>query len=231
MYSLIDETLRSFSESFPEALLAIVGGGDMSTPEGFYQVETFGLMAPIAVMLVTIAVGARGLAGEEAHRTMGLLLANPIRRSTIVVQKALAMAVSALVVGVATASGVMLGSVLGGLGMSIGNIAATSLLVTLLGLVFGALALALSAATGRVKLAIYGTIAAALIFHMLNSFLPLSDRLATYAKLSPNYYYLTSDPLLNGMQWAHGALLASLAALLVGVAIVLFQRRDLRQTG
>ena len=115
--------------------------------------------------------------------------------------------------------------------MDIGNIAATSLLVTLLGLVFGTLALALSAATGRAKVAVYGTIGAALALHLLNSFLPLNDSLAGYARWSPFYYYLTSDPLTNGMHWGHGALLAGLTLTLMALSVVLFQHRDLRQTG
>jgi ABC-2 type transport system permease protein len=231
MYNLLDEALLNLSDSLPEALLAAFGGGDMSTPEGWYQIETFGLMAPLAVMAVTVIIGGRALAGEEANRTMGLLLANPIRRSTVVLQKTFAMVLAALVVGIATFAGVAGGSLVGGLGMSIGNIAATSLLVTLLGLTFGALALALSAATGRVAVAIYGAVGLALVFFLLNAFLPLSDRLAGWAKVSPFYYYLGSDPLVNGMHWGHGALLAGLAAALIAWSVVLFQRRDLRQTG
>lgn len=230
MYNLIDEALVGFTDNFPEALLALFGGGgDIATPEGWYQVETFGMMAPIAVMVVTVMIGARALAGEEESRTMGLLLANPISRSTIVLEKTFTMIVYALVVGFATFAGVAVGSSLGGLGMSMGNIAATSLLVTLLGLVFGALALVLGAATGRVRIAVFGSIGAALAFHLLNAFLPLSDSLAGYAKWSPFYYYLSSDPLNNGMDWGDGALLAGLAVGLVALSVGLFQRRDLRQ--
>ncbi len=231
MYSLIDETLLNFADEIPETMLALFGGGDMGTPEGFYQVETFGLMAPIAVMVVTVAIGARALAGEEARRTMGLLLANPIKRSTIVIEKSWAMVVYALAVGFATFAGVALGSVFGGLGISIGNIAATCLLVTLLGLGFGTLSLALSAATGRVGVAIFGAIGAALALHVFNALLSLNDGLAGYARWSPFYYYLTSDPLLNGMPWGHAAVLAVLPVGLVALSVVLFQRRDLRQTG
>jgi len=201
----------------------------MSTPEGWYQVETFGLMAPIAVMVVTVIMGGRALAGEEANRTMGLLLANPISRSAVLFQKTLAMVLYGLAVGFATFAGVAVGSLLGGLGMDMGNIAATSLLVTLLGLVFGALALSLGAATGRVPVATYGAVGVALVLYVLNAFLPLNDRLAGYAKWSPFYYYLSSDPLNNGMHWGHGALLAGLTAGLVGLSILLFRRRDLRE--
>ena len=231
MYTFIDEFLLDFADALPEAMLAMFGGGDLSTAEGFYQVETFGMMAPIAVMVVTIAIGARALAGEEANRTMGILLANPIKRSKIVYEKTLSMIVGGVLVGFATFAGVALGSVIGGLGMDMGNIAATCLLLTLLGLVFGAVALALSAATGKPRLAIFGSIGIAIVLFVINAFLPLSDSLAGLAKATPFYYYLSSDPLLTGMHWGHGALLAGLFVVLIAASVFLFQRRDLRQTG
>lgn len=231
MYTLINDALVGFTDEFPEALLAVFGGGDMSTAEGFYQLETFGMMAPTAVMIVTVIIGARALAGEEQRRTMGLLLANPVSRSTVVLEKTVAMVLGGVVVGIATFAGVAVGSLVGGLGMDMGNIAATSLLVTLVGLVFGALALALSAALGLVRVAIFGAIGAALAFHLLNAFLPFNESLEGLATLTPFYYYLTSDPLNNGMHWGHGAILAGLTLLLIGLAVWLFSHRDLRQTG
>ncbi len=231
MFALIDDTLAGMLEGFPEVLLALFGGGDMSTPEGWYQLETFGMMAPISVMVATVAIAAGALAGEEERRTMGLLLANPISRTTVVLQNTIAMVLYGIVVGAAIFAGVAIGSLLGGLGMSIGNIAATSLLVTLVGVAFGALALALGAATGRLKVSVYGTVGIALVLFVLNAFLPFNDTFAGYAKWSPFYYYLTSDPLINGMNWAHGAVLTGLTVVLIAVASLLFNRRDLRQTG
>ena len=231
MYTLMDETLLGFADQFPETLLVLFGGGDMSTPEGFYQVETFGMMAPIAVMVVTVAIGAAAVAGEEAKSTIGLLLANPIPRSRLIIEKTWTMIVHAFAVGFATFAGVAGGSLLGGLGMSIGNIAATCLLVTLLGLVFGGLSLVLSAGTGRVKVAVFVTIGAALIAHLFNSFSQLNDGLAQAGRWSPFSYYLGSDPLVNGMHWGNAAVLTGLFVALVGLSIILFSRRDLRQTG
>jgi len=231
MFTLIDDLIATMTDQFPDVLVALFGGGDMSTPEGWYQIETFGMMAPIAVMVATVTIGAGSLAGEQERRTMGLLLANPIKRSTVVLQKVIAMVLYGVVIGVAIFAGVAIGSLLGGLGMNMGNIAATSLLVTLVGVVFGALALALGAATGRVKVAVYGTVGAALVLYVLNAFLPFNDTLAGYAKWSPFYYYLGSDPLVNGMHWGHGAVLTGLATGLIALAVALFERRDLRQTG
>ena len=229
MYEAIEADVAALSDQFPEAVLALAGGGDFSTPEGFYEVETFSLMAPIAIMIVTIVAGAGGLAGEESQRTMGLLLANPIRRSRLVLEQALAMTVYAVIVGAATFAGVIIGSVIAVVGLSVAGVAAASLLVTLLGLLFGMLALAVAAATGRMAAAVYGTIGIALAFHLLNSFLPLSDRFAGWARLTPNYYYLTNDPLVNGMPWGDVAVLATVTAVLLTAAVLLFGRRDIRQ--
>jgi ABC-2 type transport system permease protein len=212
-------------------LLALFGGGDMSRPEGFYQVETFGMMAPIAVMIMTILIGSRAVAGEEERRTMGLLLTNPVPRSRVLLEKAVAMVLSGLVVGVVTFFGVALGNALGGLGMSVGDIAATCLLVSLLGISFGGVALLVGAATGLVRVAAWTAIGLALASHVANAFLPFSDSLSGLARWTPNYYYLGGDPLVNGLDWTHAAVLGGLALVLIAASVPAFNRRDLRQGG
>ena len=228
--SLPEETLSAF-DAFPEELLALFGGGSLSTPEGWYTLETFGLMAPLSVILVTAVMGAGALAGEESRRTMALLLSNPIPRSRIVLEKAATMVLFGTAVGAATFAGVTLGSVLGNLGMSVGNIAATATLQVLVGLVFGALALTLSAATGRSGVAVTGAAGIALVMHLLTSLADISDALSAVEWLSPFYYYLGSDPLVEGMNWGDAVALAVLALVLIGLSLALFQRRDIRQTG
>jgi ABC-2 type transport system permease protein len=230
MYAAIPEDLLSTFSDFPEVMLALFGGGDITTPQGFYQIETFGMMAPVVVMVVTIAIGAGALAGEESRRTMGLLLANPIKRSRVVLEKTQTMILFAFVVGFMTFAGVALGSLIGGLGIDTGHIAATCLLQTLVGLVFGALALALSAGTGRKDVAIFGAIGAGICLHLLNGLAELNDAIAGWAKLSPFHYYLGNDPLNNGMDWSHAAVLAGVTIALIALSVLLFQRRDLRQT-
>ena len=229
MYASIPaETLTTF-EQLPEQLMALFGGGDMSTPEGWYTLETFGLMAPVAVILVTVVMGAGALAGEESRRTMGLLLACPISRSRVVFEKAIPMVLFAIVVGFATFAGVALGSLIADLRMSFGNIAATATLQVLVGLVFGSLAFALSAGTGRTSVSIYGAVGAALFFHLVNSLGALNDGIADLAWLTPFHYYLGNDPLNNGMDWVNAAVLAVVSVVLIGLSVVLFQRRDIRQ--
>ncbi len=228
MYASLPEETRAAFDAFPEDMLALFGGGDLSTPEGWYTLETFGMMAPLSVILVTVVIGAGALAGEESRRTMSLLLSNPIPRSRVVLEKAATMVLFGIAVGFATFAGVALGSVLGGLGMSIGNIAATATLQVLLGLVFGALALALSAGTGRTGVAVFGAAGAGLAFHLLTSLADISGALSAVEWVSPFNYYLVTDPLINGMDWGNAVVLVVLSALLIGLSLVLFQRRDIR---
>ena len=231
MYASLPEETRAAFDAFPEDLLALFGGGNLSTPEGWYTLETFGMMAPLSVILVTVVIGAGALAGEESRRTMSLLLSNPIPRSRIVLEKAATMVLFGIAVGFATFAGVSLGSALGGLGMSIGNIAATATVQVLVGLVFGALALALSAGTGRTGVAVFGAAGAALAFHLFTSLANISGALSAVEWASPFNYYLVSDPLVNGMDWVDAVVLAVLAFALISISLPLFQRRDIRQRG
>jgi ABC-2 type transport system permease protein len=229
LYAAMPKAALEAISKLPQGLVALVGGGNISTPQGFYQLETFGLMGPILVMVVTVAIGAGGLAGEESRRTMGLLLANPVSRAKVLAEKAWTMLLYAFLVGLVLFAGVALGSVLGGLHISTWNIAATCVLASLVGLVFGTLALALSAGTGRARLSVYGAAGAAIALHLLNAFGVLNHALARWATLSPFHYYLGSDPLNNGMDWGNTAVLAALCAVLTAGAFFLFQRRDIRQ--
>jgi ABC-2 type transport system permease protein len=229
IYSVIDDAVIELGASFPEQLLALFGGGDLSTPEGYYQIESFGLVTPIALMVVTITLGAKALAGEEENRTMGILLANPVRRSTVLSEKLAAMVLYAVTVGMVVFAGTSAGNWISSLGMDYSNIAATAALATLVGLLFGALALLVGALTGRTRFAIFIPVGAALVLHTMNALASLSD--SWWGRLSPFYYYLGSDPLNNGMAWGDAGVLLGLTAALVALAYPAFNRRDLRQTG
>ena len=51
LYAAIPKAAVQAIAKLPSALVALVGGGNIGTPQGFYQIETFGLMAPIIVMV------------------------------------------------------------------------------------------------------------------------------------------------------------------------------------
>ena len=228
MFNQMDESLKTLTEDLPDSVLALIGNADESTAEGWFTGELFSMLVPALVITLAAAVGSRALGGEERNGSMSLLLGCPVSRSRILLEKVVAMVLLVSVLGFFTWAGVGLGSWLGGLGVGADRIAAITVLAVLLGLVFGALSLAIGAATGSVRAAAYGAAGAAVAAYLANAMLPLSEALADFARLSPFYYYLTGDPLANGIDWSHAAVLTAVAAALVLVSLVLFRRRDLR---
>ena len=97
----------------------------------------------------------------------------------------------------------------------------------MLGLTFGALALALGCATGNRGLSIGVASALGVVAYFLNALVPLVEVLEPSRKLSPFYYYIGADPLTNGLNLGHVAVLIGLAVVLLAVAIITFNRRDL----
>jgi ABC-2 type transport system permease protein len=228
--ALPEETLSLFGE-LPEnvaVLFELFGGGDITTAAGFVQIETFGMMAPVMVMVVTIAIGAGAVAGEEAKRTMGLLLANPISRSRVIAEKTFTMVLYGSIVGLVAFLGTWLGSVLGDQDLDLWGMASICILVTLVGIVGGALALLIGSATGRKSAAVFGAIGVMIAMHVMNALGEIADN-PWWQKLSPFYYYLGGDPLNKGMDWSHAATLAAVAAVLIALSFPLFQRRDVRE--
>ena len=111
--------------------------------------------------------------------------------------------------------------------ISLLRMAEATLSAALLGLTFGALALAVGCTTGKRGISIGVSSAVGVAAYFLNALVPLVDVLEPSRKLSPFYYYIGADPLSNGLNPLHVAVLIGLTLVLVAVALVLFNRRDL----
>lgn len=229
LYNFIPDDFIKIVDQFPDALIAMIGGVDMSTAAGFLTGENFSLVGPIALISLMTVMGSRSLAGEEEKHTMGLLMANPISRSYVIQEKVVAMIAYGLAFGIITFLGTWIGVLIAGLDdVTVSGIAVLVLMLVLFGWVFGALALALGAATGKTRLATVVTTAVAVVGFFVYSFFPLSPAFEPWAVLSPFTHYLGNDPLANGLNWGDAGILAALAVILFTSAIPLFNRRDLR---
>lgn len=222
------DVFRTLPQSMVDLVKAISGGTDLSTPAGWANAELLSLVAPAAVIVVAVMSAAAASAGEEENKTLGLTLSAPINRSSFLVATMLAMAISVLIVSVCIGLGLGLGNLIGGLGLSAAGIIGVATHTFVLGLLFGALAFLLGAATGRKRVATLGATLVAVLAFAANTFLPLSSKLAGGQKFSPWYYYNSSNPLVNGANGGDVLLLAGLGILLAIAAVLVFRRRDLR---
>ena len=219
--------LATLHESYPEALRSLFGIADLTTGTGYLRAEIFSLMGPLLLVILAVLWGSDLTAGEEERHTIDVLLANPVSRRRVVFEKWVAMVLG---VGVAAAA---LGVVIGAGGplvrLHVGSVALTAAVLSswLLAVLFGSLALAVGAATGRRGLARGVVAAAAVAAYLLSSLPELVSWLRPLRPLSPWYHALGVDPLGSGLQGLHLLVLVVLVGLCAAVGAAAFARRDL----
>jgi len=234
MYAAVWPTVRDqpsmgdFIDQMPEAFRSMfaTSGADMSTPTGYIQIELLSFMGPIAVLLYAIGAGAGAIGGEEDRHTMDLLLSNPVGRGRVVLDKFLAMALGTFLLTAVMGVSLVLEGKLVDLELPPDKVAATMLHLALLGVVFGALALMLSAGTGKTGLSRGVPAALAVFAYIVNALAPLVDAFDRVQKVSPFFQYIAHDPLRQGVAWDGVAVSVATVVVLLALAVVGFRRRD-----
>jgi ABC-2 type transport system permease protein len=212
----------------PKSVSNLLGGADYATITGWFRSEIAVIYGPLVVAALAITGAAAVTAGEEEDRITALVLAYPIRRSRLIVAKAVAIAAVVVIVAFATWIGLIVGVAIAGGGITLGHMTALAVQLALFGFVTGALAIAIAAGTGRRSLATGVAAGIAVLGWLINSFAPLVSGLGWLKYLSLFYYYAGHDPLSRGVGVADAIVLAGLAVVLVAVAALGVERRDLR---
>ncbi|MGZ4154959.1 MAG: ABC transporter permease subunit [Actinomycetota bacterium] len=221
------DQFTSYMKNLPKAVKDMVGGTNIASPAGYLNSEIFSFMGPILLLVYAIGAGARAIAGEEESGTLDLLLSTPVRRRTVVLDKFVAMLVGTSALGAVAWLGTVAVAPAFGLHVAIANLTAAFLNLFLLGLAFGAVALAVGAATGSKSLAIGVAAGAAVLTFLLKTFAAAVSWLEPYRVLSPFYYYTGHDPLRNGFRPLDPIVLAGIAAVAIVIGLVTFEDRDL----
>jgi ABC-2 type transport system permease protein len=220
-------------KAMPDALKATFGLDDavpLSSPEGYLQGRLFALTLPVALVIFAISLGARAIGGSEEDGDLELLLAHPVSRTRVALERG--AAVAALVVGlgvVFTALLFALAPPFGALdGIPIGRVVAACAGAVTLALAHGAVAFTTGALTGRRSTAVAVGTAVAAGGYLLQGLLAAARSPDAARFLSPWHWYLRHNMLVEGVDPV--AFLLPLAAVLVlaVVAVVGFGRRDLR---
>ena len=180
------------------------------------------------VFAVCLTAGAGATAGEEERGTLELLLANPVPRWRVVVEKFLAMVIASGVVVIGIWGALAATALAMSIDLALDHVAAGLVSAWLLGLAVGALAMAIGAATGSRMISIGLALSIAVAAFFVNALGPLVDALKSWRWASPHYHYIGYDPLANGLEPVHAAVLACLAVACVVAAALLFERRDLK---
>ncbi len=200
---------------------------DFASPEGFLTAEMLGFTFPMLFIVFNLWLGTSWLAGEERRGSLEVLLSYPLRRSTVLLQKAAAIATGSAALFLVVFTGTLAGILVVDMDISLFNVAQAYLALALFGIMFGALGLFVGAWTGKPGVTIGVGAAVGIIGFVANSFGPIVDGMEWTKYLSPFYYLVGGDPLLNGLNLAHATVLIGTTAALLAAAGFLFERRDL----
>jgi ABC-2 type transport system permease protein len=222
--------LQGYVDNLPEAFrTAFLGsGGDFFSPAGFINTELFSWLGPIVFIGFAVAAATRALAAEEEGGTLSLLLAHPLSRRRLVLQKFAAMLVAIAVLAVGFWLSLVVATTLAGMDVGAGALGQALLLFALLGLAVGSVTLAVGAGTGRKAAGIAAGVGVGVVMYLVNTLGQINETLEPFRVLSLFHYTGGTTPLGRGLGVVDVIVLVGTTLVFLAVTLILFERRDIR---
>lgn len=227
LYGSVSGHIGDLINNLPKGLESIFGDvSSASTPEGWINLELFGILAPMIVGILAITFGSSVIGKEEQDRTLELILSTPTKRSSILNQKVSAVLAQSVIISFSVWLGVAVGTLLFEFNISLLNSLWASVSLFLLGAVFGTFAVTAQSVTGK-KTSGSG-IASALFAVTYFGFIvsKLVDSLAKLKYISPFYYFDTEKILVSGPEFSRLLVLLLAFIIFYLVARISFAKRD-----
>ncbi|MGV1010484.1 MAG: ABC transporter permease subunit [Dermatophilaceae bacterium] len=221
-----DTSIDSMIQANPAAAAAFGVSGSITSPSGWLSGNMYANIAPLLGLLLTIGYGAAAIAGQNTEGTLGIVATLPVSRTRIVLQKASALLLAALVVPVASYAVCLAGPHFQ-LHPNWGALLGVTIALTLLSFDFGATALMLGALTASRGVALGVASGSAAAAYLLSSLAPVIHAIHSVRWLSPFYWAVGDDQLANGPTAWELTALAALGVTLVAATIPAFRRLDI----
>ena len=219
----LDSLVRN--DATAAALFGITGR--ISSSGGWLNANVYANFFPLIMLLLTVGYGAASVAGQDEDGTLCLVVALPVRRSSIVLQKVGAMVMQGVVLAVVVAAFVFIGRSFG-LSVTGVHIVSVSGAVLLMGLDFGILAMVVGALSGRRSTALGVATALAAASYLVSSLAPVASWLRPARAASLFYWSVANNQITAGVTLEDVAVLTVTAAVGVCSALLAFDRLDVR---
>ncbi len=221
---------EGYIQNLPAAARAAFFGSnsDFSSPIGFVNVELLSWLAPIVFISFAVSMAARALAGEEEAGTLSLLLTHAVGRKRLLLQKYLAMALAVAALGVAFWLVLFIATRVAGTPVGAGELGWAFLRLVLLGLALGSVTYAVGAASGKRQGSVVAGAGVAVAMYLLNTLATMNTSVRPLRYASWFYYSGGASPLGQSASVVGMVVLLMSSAVLVAVALPLFERRDVR---
>lgn len=211
----------------PESVQPLLGAVDFTSPEGYLLGQSYLFFLPAVLLVFAIGRAAATIAGEEEDGTLDLLLAQPISRASLYLQKLFVLVVAIVLLSGATLLPTLLLGPALGLDVPPSHLVAVTVAMTAFVVFFAALTLAVSAGSGR---RLWGVAVAAgfgFVTYLVDGLGQNITWLEVFRPATPWYWYNATDAVVAGDIWPGTAVLLLAAAVAAGVGLIFFRRRTL----
>ena len=223
LWPSVRDTLQNFE--LPAAVKAFIGTDlSIATAAGYLSARYFGW---VDVLLIVYAViqGTGAIAGEESGGTMDLLLAQPITRRDVVLQKVAATVIGGALIIAIGWLGFALSIPFVRIDVSLADTAIASANMFPITLLFFALSLCAGAVAPSRGVASAIAIGLATAWYFISILANGVESLHNLRYATPFYYYGSGASLVHGIDWWHVGLLLGASAGLLALTIHAFGRR------
>jgi ABC-2 type transport system permease protein len=218
--------LNDLLEQMPQLAGFLGDVASLTTIEGYITSQLLAFL-PVVLAFYAILAATSNITGEIESGTIYYLLAHPVPRWRVAVEKFAAIVLSILIICLMFAMGLWLGALTIGESISVANLFLAALQIVPITLFYGAVAFALACVLRSRGLAIGIAAGLAVGGYIFSGLAPLVPELRPYREWTLFYLYSASKPLTGEINWGHTAILLALAAALVALGVYFFTRRDM----
>ena len=222
------EEAELIEEAFPEAMHGLFGFEELHTLEGFIGSYVFSMMWVVFIGLYVAYVAGGMIAGDIRERRMDLLLANPVSRESVVLQKFASLWVPITLLIVIQFVMLYGGSIILDETLDPVVLILLHLLSVPYLLVCGAIGLILSVVLDRTETAQAGALGIVFLLWLFEGLSEYNPDYEWMGEIAPSRHFDSAEILIHEeYAWVDAGILLVVASVLIGIALFLFVRRDI----
>jgi len=222
--------MESMVNALPTEMFAMFGMTDpssLTTPAGFISSRAYLNMGPLIMIIFTVGGVSALVAKEERNGVLDMVLSNPLTRRSVLVQKAAALGLQAVLIGLIMTIVTFAGNAIWNTDLVPINMIGANVGLVLIGLFFGGMVLGLWSVMASGGAAVAITSAFAVITYFINGLGSVVEPIGVVRPISPFYWYIGDKaPLAKGIEPAYLLLLIG-AIVFTAIAARRFDTRDL----
>lgn len=212
-------------QQLPPAIQKLAGDLEsFKTVGGYISQQIFALRMPLLLIILSIAILISVTATEEQQGLVETQLSLPISRTKLLVQKLSAALTVIIVASFGALAGIQAGLAIVGQTYDMLDVVPLMISCLLVAICYGLVGFTVAAVTGKRGLALGIASGLAFLSFLINSMAPSTSALEPFDTFTLFHYYATS----GGYDLGNLALLSSVAAVLIAISLVAFNRRDIR---